>query len=320
MKPFILTVSLNPAVDKTVLVSNFQIGKDFREKSIFLSAGGKGVNVSRVLGRLGINNIACGLIGGSNGNYLKEQLTKEKIKHDFLTIKGNSRLSLTVIDPVTNVITRLLERGPEVSNYELNLFRKKFVSLLKNCRGVILSGRSIPGAPDSFYAELITIAKKKNIITVLDTSAKPYKLALLKRPFMIKPNLMEAEDLAAQKLNTLPKIKNFISSWHKKGIPVIALTLGSKGAIVSNQREMLLAQPPHVKRKNPVGCGDAFIAGFISAYLKNKNFSECVRLATSCGTANALSINPGFINLATLKKISAKVRLSNLIPKKQKQF
>jgi len=312
MKPFILTVSLNPAVDKTALVPNFQIGKDFREKAIFLSAGGKGINVSRVLGRLGSNNIACGLIGGSNGNYLKKQLTKEKIKHDFLAIKGNSRLSLTVIDPATNIITRLLERGPEISKYELNLFRKKFILLLKNCRCVVLSGRSVPGAPDSFYAELITIAKKKNIITVLDTSAKPYKLALLEKPFMIKPNLVEAEDLAGKKLNTLSKIKKFIFCWHKKGIPIIALTLGSKGAIVSNQSEMIFSQPPHIKRKNPVGCGDAFIAGFISAYLKNKSFSECVRLATSCGAANALSINPGFINVTTLKKISAKVKLRSL--------
>jgi len=312
MKPYILTVSLNPAVDKTVKVSKFKIGYDFREEAIFLSAGGKGINVSRVLKKLNTDNIAYGFLGGTSGAYIKKQLEKEGIKNDFAIIKGLTRTSFTVIDPELNTITRILERGPQVSKQELILFKKKFLTLFKNCQCVVLSGRNIPGAQDSIYAELIRVAKKKGIITILDTSAKPYRLGIREKPFMIKPNLNEAEDIASKKLDSFLKMKKFINSLHKKGIKIIALTLGSRGAIVSNQKELIFAQPPKLKRKSPVGCGDAFIAGFISSYLKHKTLKECVRMATACGAANALSINPGFIDTITIKKIYKQVNLRNL--------
>ena len=111
MKQTILTITLNPAIDKTIKVPNFRIGEDFREETIHLSAGGKGINVSRVLNHLGVKNIASGFLGGRDGNYIKEQLKKERIKHAFCDISANTRTSLTIIDPSLNTITRLLERG-----------------------------------------------------------------------------------------------------------------------------------------------------------------------------------------------------------------
>ncbi|MFH1767627.1 MAG: 1-phosphofructokinase family hexose kinase [Candidatus Omnitrophota bacterium] len=315
MKPYILTVTLNPAVDKTVNVDNFKTGRDFREQNISISAGGKGINVSRVLKHLGVLSLTSGFLGGSDGNYIKNQLDKEKIIHDFYPIKGNTRTSLTVIDPVANTITRILERGPAITKKDTAVFKKKFFGLIKNCRAVILSGRNIPGASDSFYRDLIRIAKRKNIISVFDTSGGPLEIGLEAKPFMIKPNLKESEQLLGRNLNSLTELKKALRYFTKCGITIAAITLGSKGAIVADGKQILQALPPKVRRKSPVGCGDAFIAGFIAAYLRNNPFSHCLKQAVACGTANVLSLNPGFIKPGTLKSIIRQVKIKEITNK-----
>ncbi|UCC95226.1 MAG: 1-phosphofructokinase family hexose kinase [Candidatus Omnitrophota bacterium] len=309
MKPTILTITLNPAIDKTVFVPHFKIGKDFREKKLYLSAGGKGINVSRVLKRLKETSIASGFLGGGDGTYMQKQLGKERIKHDFCEIKNNTRTSLTILDPMQNTITRVLERGPQITKKELNNFRKKFSSLLRYCRYVIFSGRNIPGAPDSFYGELIALAKKKNIFTVLDTSGRALALALKEKPFMIKPNLKEIEQIAGKRLSSFSQMKQAVYRLKNCGIQIIALTLGSRGTIVFDGKEMIVAAPPKVERRSPVGCGDAFIGGFVAAHAHKENLKECVRIAVACGAANALSVNPGFINLKDIKTLYRQVTL-----------
>ncbi|MBU1122711.1 MAG: 1-phosphofructokinase family hexose kinase [Candidatus Omnitrophota bacterium] len=312
MKQYILTVTLNPAIDKIVSVSGFKVGKDFREEFLSVSAGGKGINVARVLKNLNVNTTACGFIGGTSGEYIQQQLNQEGINHDFTPVCGNTRTSLTIIDPDYNTITRVLERGEKVRKSELNVFEEKFDSLLKNAQVAIFSGRNIPGVRDSFYGELIDIANRKKVISVLDTSGKAFNLGIKKKPFMIKPNLYESEQIIEQKLSNLSGIKKAAYKFYKQGIKITAITMGSKGAVVFNGKEMLLAVPPKIKRKSPVGCGDAFIAGFISSFINGKSFSDSSKIAVSCGAANALSINPGFIKLSIVKKIFGQVKIKNI--------
>lgn len=303
MKSNVLTVTLNPAIDKTVVIPNFRRGKDFREKALFVAAGGKGINVSRVLHHLGISTIATGFMGGYSGDYLKGCLDEEGIKHDFISINENARESLTIIDPVLNNITRVLERGPLVTKGDLASFRKRFTQLLTRSSYVVFSGRSIPGANDNFYGELIETAKKINVPTVFDTSGKPYILGLKKKPFMIKPNVKEAEQAVGKKLSSLSKIKKAAKELHGYGIKIVAITMGSKGAVVFDGNQMVFAVPPRLKRISPVGCGDAFIAGFIASLINKKSFSHCVKMAVACGAANVLHVNPGFIRSSDLKKV-----------------
>ncbi|UCD15581.1 MAG: 1-phosphofructokinase family hexose kinase [Candidatus Omnitrophota bacterium] len=312
MKPYILTVTLNPAIDKTVSVPGFKVGEDFREQALSISAGGKGINVSRVLRRLGVDTRATGFIGGYCGSYIERQLRKEGINYDFTQVKVNTRTSLTIIDSRLNTITRVLERGGTIKKVELNSFRKKFLSLLKGAKVVVLSGRNIPGVQDSFYAELIDVAKKKGAVTIFDTSGPAFTVGLKKKPFMIKPNLAEVEQILADKLVSLAKIKKAAYSLYKRGVKIVAITMGSRGAVLFNGKDMVLAVPPKLRRRSPVGCGDAFIAGFISSFIKNSSFPECARMAVSCGAANALSINPGFIKPATVKKIFKQVKIDSI--------
>jgi len=312
MKPYILTITLNPAVDKTTFVSNFKIGKDFREEALSVSAGGKGINVSRALSYLGIPTVASGLLSGPNGEYVKQQLNKEKIAHRFYTCNGNTRVSLTIIDPLHNTITRVLERGPTVTSKELRAFKGLYNSLLRHCHFVVLSGRNAWDAPESFYAELIRLAHRKNKPAVFDTSGKALILGIKKKPFMIKPNLGELEVALKKPIHSLNDMKKAIGVLQARGIAIVALTLGSRGALVSDGKQLVLATPPRIKRRNPVGCGDAFIAGFIASYSRKKTLQECAQMGVACGTANALSINPGFIKPGSVNTIKKNVVIKQL--------
>ncbi len=312
MSARILTITLNPAVDKTAQVPNFKLGDDFREQGLSVSAGGKGINVSRILKSLGVNTVASGFLGGTSGQFIKKEIARENINQDFLSINENSRTSLSIIDPKNNVITRILERGPKITRDELNLFRKKFLTLIEHFDYVVLSGRSIPGAPDSIYGGLIAAAKKKKTLSVLDTTARPFDLGLKRRPFMIKPNLKEAEQFFQMRLVGMKKLQWAVGQLYKQGIEIVTLTLGSRGVIAFNGQEMILAVPPHVKRKNPVGCGDSFIGGFLAAHSQKKSFEECIKIGVACGTANVLSVIPGNIKLGAMRNLLNKIQIKQL--------
>ncbi len=304
-----MTITLNPAIDKTVIVPDFAIGGDFCEQSLSFTAGGKGINVSRTLRHFRISTLASGFLGGTAGEYIKLMLMREGIRNDFCFIGGNSRTSLTVIDPVGNAITRVIERGPRINQRERQVFLNKFASLIKGCLLVIFSGRSIPGAEDSFYAKLIMAAKKQNKPAGLDTSGKALKLGLSAKPYLIKPNLMEAEQLLERRLDTFRKRKAGVVALRKMGVQVVALTLGAEGAIVFDGKTMVVSHPPRFKPLSPVGCGDAFMAGFFTSLTRGKKIPESVRFAVACGTASSLNLKPGFITNAVLKTIYRKIKL-----------
>ena len=276
----ILTVSLNPAIDKTI-----------SGKRACLSAGGKGVNVSRALKILGVKNLATGLIGGKNGDRIASLFKKEKIKNDFFRIKKETRTNLTVIGPAGGKISRTIEKGPQVTAAEFAGFKKKFRSLLKDCRFVVFSGANANGLPDSAYAELIRIAARRGIKAALDTRDAPLVRGLKVRPFLVKPNLEEAECIKG------------------RGVNISLITLGPGGAIAFGGRRVIFAKPPRLKAVNDVGCGDAFLAGFIAYYLKGKDLKDCLRAATAAGAANALSLRPGAFKKSDFEKLTKKVKI-----------
>ena len=309
MDKFILTVTLNPAIDKIVHIPNFITGKDFREEDMHLTAGGKGVNVSEVLKSLNIPTMATGFIGGPDGYFIKNQLDRKKIPYNFTTIRGNSRTSLTIINNQKNEITRVLERGPTVRDKELLSFVRKYSSLIKNASYSILSGRNIPGAPDDFYSTLIKKNHEQGIPTVLDTSGAAFFNAITQNPWMIKPNISEAEEILQTNLNSESKIKRALECFYNMGIKIIALTLGSKGAIIYDGKNFYKSEVPVVESRSPVGCGDAFVAGFMSAIYKKKSITDAITTANACGAANATNVSPGFIKPNKIKNLRKEISI-----------
>jgi len=310
MKKYILTVTLNPALDKTVKVPNFKAGLDHRTEGLYVNAGGKGINVSRALNILGSPNLATGILGGRTGEWIIEELKKEKIKNDFLKIDTETRTNLTIVDAEGSAITRVIERGLPIDRSALSSFKKKFGLLLKNSEYVIFSGSNATGLRDDLYCELIEMARSKAVKTVLDTRGKPLALGARARPFILKPNLEEAEYITGTKLNSLAKIKEAAKKLSSKGIEIVVITMGSAGAILYRASRTIYARPPSVKYTSHVGCGDAFLAGLLDSLAKRRSLELSLKIASASGAASALTQKSGAFNISDMKKLVRRVRIA----------
>lgn len=312
MRKVILTVTLNPAVDVTTVVDGFLLGKSHASCRQIVSAGGKGINVSRVLDRLGVPTLALGIGGGASGRWIVDLLNSEKIPNDFVGIGGEARTNLTVIDMKNDRHTRVLGVGPEVSRAEIGAFEKKYKQRLAQSCAVVLSGRTLYKAPDDLYARLIRLARKAGVAAVLDTSGEPLRQGIKAGPFMVKPNLEEAREVFGCRLETLTQGKNVLKDIHQMGVAVAMLSMGKEGALASNGREVLHVKPPSVEVRNDVGCGDALVAGFLYAYRRRMVFAGALRWAVAAGTANAMNMTPGLIRRKDLVQLARAVTVRNI--------
>ncbi len=308
----ILTVTLNPAVDKTMRISRFELGRDHRFGEPHFSAGGKGLNVSRALKKLGVKALATGFLGGPDGELIERILRKEKIDQDFVPVSGNTRTSLTVINTGTRQSTRLLEPGPRITGRDLREFKRKYAGLLGRCRAVVLSGRNIPGAGDDAYRLLVRTARRMKRTAVLDTSGIPLKEGIKAGPDLIKPNLEEAEYLLGEKLRTQSKLVKAVRALFSRGCGTVIISLGRGGAIAYDGRDCFLARVPVIRKVNTVGCGDAMIAGFLSGQIKGQGLARSLSLAVAAGTANALTITPGGFTRLRVWHLAGQVKIKRI--------
>src|ERR1051325_1329710 len=191
----IITVTLNAAIDKSLSVPNFRLGRRHRTVDQTTLPGGKGVNVARTLKTLGQPVIATGFAGGATGTRIVEQLTAESILNDFVRIREESRTNTAVLDPTNGEQTEINERGPAVSPKELELFRDKLLYLARGADIVVFAG-SLPREvePDT-YAKLIRELRAMGLVTVLDTDGEPLRQAVRAEPTVVSPNVLEAEEL-----------------------------------------------------------------------------------------------------------------------------
>src|SRR3712207_6065043 len=197
----IITVTLNTAVDKTLAVPNFRLGRRHRTVDQTTMPGGKGVNVARVLKALGQPVIATGLAGGPTGTRIVEQLTEMSVLSDFVRIREDSRTNTAVIDPTTGEQTEINERGPHVSEQEVELFFDKLLYLAKGASLCVFAG-SLPRNVDvDVYARLIPELKRLGVDTVVDTDGDPLMRAVRAEPDVISPNVLEAEELVGHEFN-----------------------------------------------------------------------------------------------------------------------
>ena len=191
----IITVTLNAAIDKSLSVPNFRLGRRHRTVEQRTMAGGKGVNIARALKALGQPVIATGLAGGATGTHIVEQLTEEAILNDFVRIRDESRTNTSVLDPTNGEQTEVNERGPAVSEQEVELFRDKLLYLARGAAIVVLAGSLPRGVSSEIYAELIRDLQKAGVTTVIDTDGDALMHAVRAEPDVVSPNILEAEEL-----------------------------------------------------------------------------------------------------------------------------
>lgn len=310
MKESCLTVTLNPAVDEIMSILGFQPGQEYRVAKSTISAGGKGVNVARALRRWGVPVVATGFCGGATAEFFRRGLCEDGIADEFVTIDGQTRTCLTVVDLHSRRVTRIIPDGPTVSQKEIRLFIKKFERLLVRITWVVLSGRLIDGAGKDFYAELIHRAKHQGKNVLLDTSGEPLRRGLQSSPDFVKPNRQEAEWLLGEEIKSARAVQRAIKKLSTDKAKGVILSLGRNGAAACDGKSIWLVKPPVLPTTHAVGCGDSLVAGFVAAIMKQHPFPDAVRWGVAAGAANVLAKRPGDISAQQVRKILPRVNMN----------
>src|ERR1700690_3316628 len=191
----ILCLNLNAAIDKTIMVSSFEINKIHRPESVVALAGGKGCNVARALKTLGENAVVSGWVGGFAGKYIEKELHREEIQTDFIHTDFESRTCTSILDPEKQTMTEIYELGESIPLEKIDVLQDHVAAVLGNYKAITLSGSLPPGVPTNFYAEMIEIAKKENVVSFLDTSGDALRKGVEAGPFFVKPNETEAKSI-----------------------------------------------------------------------------------------------------------------------------
>lgn len=305
----ILSITLNPSVDISYRLLDFQLNQVNRCNDTIKTAGGKGLNVARVLKSLGIPVIATGFTGGANGKFILEKLDGDKIEQDFVLIKGNTRNCIAMIHDSNQ--TEILESGPFISKEEQQSFLRKLEALLPKVRIVTASGSLPPGVDYEFYKQIIDIANKYQKPVLLDTSGEALKKSLESRPLFIKPNLSEFEKLVGRSLQNEESIVNALRRT-KFPVPYIMVTLGAKGSIIKHENKLFRIMIPHIDAINPVGSGDATVAGFAAGLYMKLPISDLIIYSTIAGMLNALEEETGKINVSQINKYKNRIQVTEL--------
>lgn len=307
----ILTVTMNPSIDISYPIDHLKLDTVNRVSSVSKTAGGKGLNVTRVLQALGSTPLATGVLGGYLGKSIEEKLDGQKIKHQFLHIADETRNSIAILHN-DGKQTEILETGPTVTKEEQTNFIALFQQLMTKVDLVTISGSLPKGMSEQFYPLLLTEASTLGLPVFLDTSNRHLATALQHRikPTLIKPNLEEANELLHTSFHSsdLEEMKTIFDHPLFEQIPYVVITLGKEGALAKLNQQIYYAKIPNVQAKNPVGSGDATIAGFAHAYHLHADDEEILKTGMTAGVLNAMESQTGHIDPTRFQQIYQQIQ------------
>ncbi len=299
----ILTVTLNPAVDKTYTAGELITGHVNRMRSAMSLAGGKGVNVTKVLRQYEVPVCATGFLGGYAGDFIEDYLKGRQVDCRFIRVDGETRSNMNILAD-NGYVTEILEPGPEIGEEKLQQFLSQYEALLSDCEIVVLSGSAARGLPDDIYVTLIEKARMKGIKTMLDTSGESLRNALFAKPYLIKPNLKELEYIAGHRLVNREAVVEAALEVHKSGIAHVIVSMGKKGLLsVSSGGYVYFAKAGTVRAVNTVGGGDCVVASFAMSVLKGDSKEEALRRAAAISAANASTLKSADVPLDVAQEL-----------------
>ena len=284
----IYTITFNPAVDLVIQVPNCQLGALNRSKGEEYVAGGKGINMSIVLKRLGVDNIATGFLGGFSGKFIEEFLEKEGINPQFISVEGTTRINVKVKGEVE---TEINAAGPNVGVEKFQQLTNYFKGVLKEGDIVFLAGNAAPGLDETSYVEIARLCHARGVKLVLDTTKKSLLACLPYQPFMIKPNQHELEELFGVKIETQEEMLNYAFQLREKGARNVLISCGGEGAfLVSETGQVLISNTPKGTLVNSVGAGDSLLAGFMAKFIETSDYRMSLKQGAASGSATAFSV------------------------------
>ncbi|OLN23471.1 1-phosphofructokinase [Domibacillus antri] len=302
----IYTCTLNPAVDYVVRVEDFQAGGLNRSESADLYAGGKGINVSRLLKRLGSDTCAIGFAGGFTGDFIKSELDREGVFHRFTSVNGTTRINVKL---KSGTETEINGPAPVISEEEANRLVQVTSELTE--RDWLHIGGSVPSSlPADYAGTLIDTARKKGARVVVDTSGAALKELLPYNPFFIKPNHHELSELLGTDVNTKEEAALIAKKLIDGGIENVIVSMGGEGAVFVNKESVYFASPPTGTVKNTVGAGDSMVAAFMAKIEAGLEPHKAFHWAVAAGSATAFSDD--LCTKAEVEQVYSRVKIMKL--------
>jgi 1-phosphofructokinase family hexose kinase len=310
----IITVTLNPALDKTLEVPNFAQGRRHRSIDQVTMPGGKGINVARVIKRLGQPVIATGLAGGATGTRIVEALAEEAILNSFVRIREESRTNTAVFDPTNGSHTEINERGPAVTAGELELFREKLLYLAKGASMCVFAGSLPRGVEPDLYAELIREVKRLGVLTLVDTEGEALRLAMRAEPDLVSPNELEAEELVGQEFNDDDDRGQALVEIRRLGAGEAIMTVrdGCYAEVIEEGPMLYRVSVPEQEARSRIGSGDAFLAGYVAARYSGRTPVECLRYGVACGAESIQHFGAGVVDPGKVGRLLHEVSAEQL--------
>jgi len=308
----IATITLNPALDKTVYVRNLTIGDTNRIEKVEIDAGGKGVNASRMLAEMGVETIALGFVGGKTGRFIENLLEEDGIKTDFVHTKAETRTNIGIQDLGGSPPTALNERGGPITLEELAQL-KELVGFWMNVTKIAIIAGSIPeGIEPTIYRDLIKTARDAGVQTILDADDEPLRYGLQARPSVIKPNVDEAERLLGRTLTTLDEIAKAAKELASSAADIAVISMGKDGAVAAAQNEVWHAVPPDVVTISTVGSGDSMVAGIALGLSDGGDIAKGLKLGCAAGAATAMSSGVDMGKREDVERLLPEVKLTRI--------
>ncbi|MGV3041617.1 tagatose-6-phosphate kinase [Staphylococcus rostri] len=307
----ILTITMNPSIDIAYSMTMLQSDTVNRVTDVQKTAGGKGLNVTRILHQLGSNVIASGLIGGVLGEAIKDDLTKAGIHHDFMPICGETRNCIAILHD--GVQTEILESGPVIEESEATTFLSHLEKLADKADILSFSGSLPKGLPTDFYCQMLAVCRGKPV--VLDCAGEVLKQVLQHdiKPCLIKPNITELSELLGRKVSTqTADLKAALSSTLFEGIEWLVVSLGAEGAFAKHNNTFYRVTIPKINVVNPVGSGDATVAGMTAALERGESDEAVLKQGNVLGMLNAQEATTGYVQMTNYQTLYDQIKVEKV--------
>jgi 6-phosphofructokinase 2 len=304
----IYTLTLNPALDRTLTVEQLVPDETIRVISEERYAAGKGIDVSRVIKEMGGRSIALGFVGGYDGLELEGRLINDGVLSNFIRISGTTRTNIILKERTGSRQYVISAPGPHISAHELSQLYQQIVSL-PDVSYLVMSGSIPPGLKPSVYSQFIMAVKAKGAMVALDADGEAMKEGVRSAPDIIKPNAKELGRLVGHDVETEEQIIEACDPLFNRGISIVMVSRGPKGILTVTHEDCYRCVPPNIDVQNTVGAGDSALAAFILCYSRGGALAECTRRATAAGTATAMAAGTALATREDVDRLAEDVQL-----------
>jgi 1-phosphofructokinase family hexose kinase len=309
----IYTLTPNPALDLEYRVDDIRLGKIHRAEAVSADWGGKGFNVSRVLQVLGEESTAVGFAAGFTGQRLLKGLSESGIRTELIWLAGETRTNISLVGKTDGAYLKVNEPGPTAKLEDVDRLMHRINELSRPGDLWVLSGSLPRGISVDFFARVIRIVKQKGSRVILDTSGAALVEGCGADPDLVKPNAEEASELTAMDITSVAGAVNALARIARLGPERVVISLGELGAVAGANGIGYYTRPLPVQIANPVGAGDALVAGLAAGWVRGWPMKEMLRLGIACGASAAAQTGTGIGSRAEIEKLASAVTVEECI-------